>query len=338
MKKVLTLILAAGLFTFTFTGMAAGIGDENDDAPLSPHYLSVTGTVVSIDEYESDQIYIRINIEDADGNPAVLMINNERTVYPFESECEVGDVVTGYYLAGAPMIMIWPPQYSTVVLIAGIPEGNNVKADRFTTMEDRDDGYMISGDGMFAFRIDEETEIILADGRDFSDGDIEGRRLVVIYDISTRSIPEFATARKVIVLFEDIVPLPEVTPVSPADVSAMPMLVDGERVEAPAAFTADDGAVMVPLRAIAEALGYTVGWIAGEKAVTLDETIKIVIGQTAYQQSEMRSIVIDGAPAPALRDNITYVPLAFFGTVLEIPEAEIKEGQIVFLSEVESAE
>ena len=66
---------------------------------------------------------------------------------------------------------------------------------------------MISEDGMFAFKTDENTEIVLANGDDFSGGDIEGRRIAVIYDISTRSIPEMATASKLIVLFEDIMPL-----------------------------------------------------------------------------------------------------------------------------------
>jgi hypothetical protein len=89
---------------------------------------------------------------------------------------------------------------------AGIPEGMNVKAGRFNTWEGND-GYFISHDGSFAFRIDDDTEVILEDGIDFIGGDLNGRRIMVIYGVSTRNIPEMTTASKLIVLYESVVPV-----------------------------------------------------------------------------------------------------------------------------------
>ena len=179
------------------------VPDTGDNAMIA-HYFSITGTVVSIEEIDN---IIRVYIEDEYGNPAVLVLN-ENTVYPFSDEPGVGDAVTGWYLTEAPMIAIWPAEYNIAVLVADASEGGNMKVDRFNTWADSEEGYMLSQDGTFAFRTDENTQVILANGDDFTGGDIEGRRIVVIYDISTRSIPEFATASKLIVLYEDAVTLP----------------------------------------------------------------------------------------------------------------------------------
>jgi len=167
-----------------------------------PYYLPVTGIVTFMEEVNG---LVRIEIEDADGNPAVLVLG-EDTVFPFLADFTIGDTVTGWYPANSPMIMIWPAEYSVKVLAAA-PGGMNIQVNRFHAWEDNTEGYWLSQNEDFAFRTDENTEIVLEDGTDFSDGDLEGRRIVVIYGASTRSIPEMATAEKLIVLFEDIMPL-----------------------------------------------------------------------------------------------------------------------------------
>jgi len=176
---------------------------SNPDEAGTPHYLAMTGNVVSVEKLGD---MIRVEIVDVNGNPAFLVLDGN-TVFPFSDELNEGDLVTGWYVANAPMIMIWPAEYNIAVLIADAPEGVNIKVDRFYAWEDGEDGSLLSQDEMFAFRMDDETEVILANGDDFTDGEIEGRRIVVIYGRSTRSIPEMATADKIIVLYESIMPL-----------------------------------------------------------------------------------------------------------------------------------
>ena len=212
-KKIVSLILISGLLATALAGVVYADG-EDTPAPHGPYYLSVSGTVVSAQEFDEGNPdyngWIRVEIEDADGNPAALTIT-DRTYFPFESGIAVGDVVTGYFLADAPVPAIWPPQYTAAVLVNGMPEGLNIKADRFFAWEDGSEGMLLSRDNMFAFTVNEDTEIIVANGDEY-DGEIEGRRLVVIYGASTRSIPEQATAIKVIALYEDAVPLPTTPP------------------------------------------------------------------------------------------------------------------------------
>ena len=329
MKKVMAVIMALGLVAVMFSGFAMADPDMDvlDTPPLLPEYTSVSGTVVSIDE---DTNLIDIELED--GTPAKLVIS-EDTVYPFESEYAVGDTVTGFYLANAPMILIWPPQYTIAVLVVNPPEATFYKADRFQERDDGD-GYLFNTENTFGFRVGEETEVILANGDDFSDGELAGRRLVVIYDVSTRSMPELATATKVIVLYEDAVHTPGDSGIVgiDLDVADMPIAVNGDGIVAPSAFMADDGVtVMVPLRAIAEALGLTVGWDGVTRSVLLDDAAVLSIGNPVYLISGAE-LTIEGAPAPLLRNNFTYVPLSFFTVALELPNASVANGQIAVSS------
>jgi len=181
-----------------------GEDEEINPDALFPGYFFSRGIIESIEDVDG---LTHVKIEDTDGNPAVLVIS-ESTLFPFSDSFNVGDEVTGWYLSESIMAMIYPPQYNISVLTAGVPEGVNIKVDRFHKWEDNPDWLMISQDEMFAFNVDENTEIILEDGQDFSDFDFElNRRMVVIYGISTRSIPEMATADKLIILFETAVPL-----------------------------------------------------------------------------------------------------------------------------------
>jgi len=178
-----------------------GEGEDYDFTPTMAEYLFITGEITFINNEGENT---SLTIETPEGGTAILNLC-EATVFPFSDELDVGDTVTGWYLSMAPMMAIYPPQYTIAVLSADMPDGTNIKVDRFDVWEDHDGDYFLSQDGMFAFTIDDDTEIILADGQEFTLNEFAGRRIVVIYGMSTRSIPEMATANELIVLFESIV-------------------------------------------------------------------------------------------------------------------------------------
>jgi len=174
----------------------------NYGGEMSQEFINVTGIVVSIEMINNLR---HVEIEDAEGNTAILVLSDE-TVFPFSEDFAVGDEVTGWYDANTPMIMIYPPQYTILVFSSRMGDDRNIKVDRFHAWGEDGMGQMISSDEMFVFTTDENTEIVLQDGQDFSDGDLNNRKIVVIYGASTRRIPEQATADKLIVLFENIMP------------------------------------------------------------------------------------------------------------------------------------
>ena len=87
----------------------------------------------------------------------------------------------------------------------------------------------------------------------------------------------------------------------------------------------EGGTLMVPLRLIAEALGYQVGWEADSGAVTVDD--EYIQKATLYNgtaeavfASHLKAIdmsrTIDNAAPTAIHNGCTYVPLAFFAEFL----------------------
>jgi len=180
MKRILIVLLSILLLTALFAGPMAA------DSFEPPVFLSITGVVTQVGEEF-------VQIEDEAGDPTTLLVS-DTTCYPFENEIGVGDTVTGYYRFSPIMPLIFPPQHTVEVLVAGMPEDQSIHVDRFSAGE-----LLVSGDGMLALRIDENTQIITTDGEAF-EGEVDGLDLVVIYDVSTRSIPAQTTPIVVIVL------------------------------------------------------------------------------------------------------------------------------------------
>ena len=168
-----------------------------------PAFISVTGVVVNIETIGDLK---HVEVEDTDGRTVIFVLSDE-TVFPFSTDFAVGDEITGWYDAFMPMIMIDPPQYTIAVLASRMGDDKNITVDRFFAWGEDGMGQMISADETFVFMTNEKTEIVLADGQDFSDGDLNNRKIVVIYGPSSRTMMEITTAEKLIVLFESVLPL-----------------------------------------------------------------------------------------------------------------------------------
>ena len=87
-----------------------------------------------------------------------------------------------------------------------------------------------------------------------------------------------------------------------------------------------DNTIMLPLRAIAEALGYDVTWNGELQSVMMGVGINLWIGQTEVHRGRMAPLEIS-AP-PVIIDGVTFVPMDFFRTVVGL-DAFWFEGQVV---------
>jgi len=96
---------------------------------------------------------------------------------------------------------------------------------------------------------------------------------------------------------------------------------------APFIHTTDEAAaIMVPLRVVAEALGYDVGWNGELMSVQLGVAIHLWIDSTEVHLGRMAPIEMP--MAVMLVDSVTFVPLEFFRDVLGV-YAYVFEGQVV---------
>lgn len=276
-------------------------------------FNSITGTVKEIVDSESAEDFKILWLEDKEGNPVNFIISKDTSILNNANITE-GSTITGFYDVNAPMTMIYPPRYN-VKMVAVSDQDQNVKLDRF----DKD---LVSFDKTLKLNVTDKTEIVLQDGTTF-DGELANRKLVVIYGVSTRSIPAQTSPTKIIVLFEKAVaPIYNLT-----DVNTMDIVVNNKKVEAPAAYTNKQGTVMVPLRAIGEALGFEVAWNNKLKSVMLGKGISLRIGEDNYIY--MKTAPIQLGTAPEIRDGKTYVPLNFFKKVVQMNNAYVFESQIV---------
>ena len=107
---------------------------------------------------------------------------------------------------------------------------------------------------------------------------------------------------------------------------ALPLTVNG--AETGITVTEEDGGYIVPLRALAEYLGYTVAWHGEDSTVTLDSGsmhATVTLGVNRYQAvTSLEGMVGMTAPfslaaAPYAVDGTTYVPLELFVVLMGNP-------------------
>ena len=103
----------------------------------------------------------------------------------------VGDQVTGFYDADVPVPFIFPPQYAAIVMAKNAP-GHNVKVDFFNRQ-------YLSSDGDLRLNISPDTQILLENGQIFNRNPAN-RYLIVVYGMTTRSLPAQTTPSQIIVM------------------------------------------------------------------------------------------------------------------------------------------
>ena len=238
------------------------------------------------------------------------------------------------------------------------------KEDRFDIVETENGLSMISRDGTLVIHVNDGTEIIFEDGTDarerLADNQtlaelLDTRKLIVSYRIATFSLPAQTTPEKIVILYETAVTLPAevdggsavgITPPiyefeKPATLPATEgefdqilngkTVVKGETIDAPAPYYSD-GVLMLPVRAIAEALGYEVNWDNAVKGVRLGLATNLWIGKDYYTVARMAPIELGAAPE--LTGEFTYVPATFFGEVIRGYDVHVYNGWVLIETEL----
>lgn len=205
-------------------------------------------------------------------------------------ELKEGDKIVAYTFANKPQKLIYPPQFNPDVVIVETKEAGFVEVDYF--FENLTNTYE-----MLKLNIGENTELLNTKGEKVLAKDLKEKNLVVFYTVSTKSIPAQTTPSKVIVLDEESGNTTENT-------------VDAEIAEIIATdYYEVDGTKMVPLRLIAEKLGYKVE-STGKGAIVSKGNLSYTItrGEKMFGYNKaLRPL----HAAPALEGNKTYVPVEF---------------------------
>ncbi|WP_078381891.1 hypothetical protein [Sutcliffiella halmapala] len=159
------------------------------------NFAFFSGVVTMISDFvmspngEAEGCYKQFSVENGAGS-MVNFIVSPTTYFIDHARVSIGDRITGYHDANAPVPLIYPPRYNALIIVK---ENNsqNVKVDYFNEQ-------LVSRDGQLKLNISLYTQILIANGQPFT-GNLANRNLIVIYGPATKSIPAQTMPYKVIV-------------------------------------------------------------------------------------------------------------------------------------------
>ena len=300
MKKILSIIMAALL-------MATPVLAEREEEKL-PTYILFEGVISEIMEHDNrefNSLLVENDLEEGLDkliihlSEDVLLVDNTSLEFINQDKFELGMEVSVYFEKNTPMLLSYPGQISPNVVIANTNEGYMaVKVDKFNNE-------LISDDNNLKLNISEDTEIVDLNGDKLQVEDLYNKDLIVFYGAATKSIPAQTNPYKVIVLKSHA---PEVMDT---------IIIGEERIQLEnEIYVNENGFTMLPLRVIAENLGYEVSWIQDTFSVELvrgAQWTKITIGEDEYNFARMR---VKLNQAPELVEATSYVPLEFVNEIL----------------------
>ncbi|WP_375200474.1 stalk domain-containing protein [Lysinibacillus sp. RS11] len=302
MKKVVPFAMTALLIGGAIVAPSASANEGNagvtnttdnkeQNPQVEPVFIKVAGTVDNVENSKNATYYTVKEGEDTN----VLVVNDDTRVFDNtgkEVKLQKGDKVTAYTYANKPMLAIYPPQYNPEVIIVETKEMGTVEVDLFNKE-------LVNTDNTLKLNVGEETELLSLSGKEVKAEDLAEQHLLVFYTIATMSIPAQTPPSKVVVL--DTI-AEESGEVDPSE-SAIQEIINNDFYEV-------EGTKMVPLRSIAEELGYKVE-STGKGAIISKDAVSYTItrGQKEYGYNKaIRHFKV----APALLEPTkTYVPVEF---------------------------
>lgn len=301
MKKIFAAVI---MFVMTFSAAIAFAGNLPAQQQTAQDVLMTRGTIQEISQNqlqivgEGNFTEIILNV----GERAHIVSGENGTATDF-SKLKQGDKVTAYY--GPRLTRSIPPQGQAIALILGDPDhaAMYMKAATVETLSDGSVRVLCSnGDRLVTIRPEVFSGI----------SDIkEGSELLVWYQMMTLSLPGQATATKAILLNHVNIH---------ADLIAGTLVIQGKETALHQNDTMieKNGTVFLPLRTIAEQLGYTLKWNEQSKSTDLIKgayTATVTVGSQDYGKSKMR-VRLDNAPE--IVNGKTLVPVEFFTEVLDV--------------------
>ena len=290
-------------------------------SPVSD-FASYTGKITAVTNQFSDgRTLVAVGI---DKDHVVNFIVTEFTYAHDGFEPVVGEEMSGYYATKAPALAIYPPQLEAWAIHGELDKGEFAKLDTF----DKD---LISADGMLKLNTDEDTVVLAHDGGNF-EAEYTQHKLLVFYSATTHSIPAQTSPESIVVMNERAVPVDlEEVPIS--DDCDAPITVNGKGLDDTIVYINDAGFTMLPVRAVAEALGYTIGWDAPTSSVRLGADTTFTTGKDYYTLGRRAPISL--GCAPELTDGKTYVPVEFFTQVV-MHSAAVADGKVIISSNTQT--
>lgn len=325
--KVLALILCSCILLTAAVFPASAKSFVISEKAVTEEIAMTDGNIVSLD-LENNRITVsdrntKDNIVLIIGSNTAVADNESGLIYEL-ADLKPGDRILAYHSPALSKSL--PPQADCAAIIANIKEEQTqaVYMTAGKTEEISGGIKVLSADGGYVITITDETPIRLySNGAAAETAGIEpGTRFFAWFDVMLMSYPSQAGADEISIISFPASDGANLTVFDKIDIKGEIIGLDGKNI------FEQDGLYMIPLRTVAEVLGFKVIWNADERTVSLDDgTAKTVIkiGTDSYYKASSKAIGLTQAKplgaAPVLKDNKTYVPADLFVLLYSDPGA-----------------
>lgn len=152
-------------------------------------FIPVSGRILRVNPMQDQCCSLMVSLETDNGITNLIISPNTYVID--NAEMRPGLQVTGFYDSNLPVPLIFPPQFSCSVI--GRRRGQE------TIAVDYFDENLTASDNSLTLNIARSTEISTFNGQRFT-CDLANRYLIVLYTITTRSLPPHTTPSRVIVM------------------------------------------------------------------------------------------------------------------------------------------
>lgn len=255
-------------------------------------FIKMEGTIEDVEKNDGLTLYTL----DGKEEQFVLAVNEETLIYDNagkKTKLKIGDSVSAYTDSNKPMILIFPPQYTPDVVIVEKDEESTAVVGIFD--DELVDPYL-----KLQLNVDDSSDISSASGDQVKVDDLKGNDLLVFYKVTTRSIPAQTSPEKVVLLDE----------IEAVDEDAtVEQIIENDQYMV-------DGVKMVPLRLLAEKLGYVVD-STGVGAIVSKGAPSYTINRGQKEYGYNKSLMKFEVAPELLEPNKTYVPVALIEEMMK---------------------
>ncbi|WP_096200731.1 copper amine oxidase N-terminal domain-containing protein [Bacillus sp. FJAT-45350] len=305
MKKILPIVtttLAIGFIFSSSTVLASTPMNDSTKHPINEvqqeieasNFINFKGTITDIKQHHNSIILIAENKDNSSImhlplTEDVLLVNNETTESFSKDVFEEGLEISVYYDKYKPVTMIYPPSIPPEIIVINENKMGTVKVSKF-------DKNLVSLDNKLQLHLSDETVLIDQQGKEITEDELYYKELLVFYTISTKSIPAQTTPSKIIAL----------------DQTNEQLLAEVQQIIEEDSYL-KEGTRMIPIRQVAEHLGYEVTWDKGVLVSKENLSYTISIGKKAFGfNRSLRHFDV----APEIISSKTYVPEEFIYMLL----------------------
>ena len=267
------------------------------------NYNRYKGVVKTVDEGAISVVIDEVEVSFVTTEDTFVVSADENVT---DVEVKEGDNVV---VVSTSLLLTKDVKFADAIVVEAEAE-QSVFVDKFDIVEEQ----LISADGNLVVNVENKEEYA-------------GKKLLVLYSVTTMSIPPQAIPNRIIVM-------PEEKEVSISfTVGSKELDINDEKVEVEIApYIVGEGTTLVPLRVISEAFGAKVGWDGETQTVMIVDSDTQIILQIGNKTAFVNGEAVEMEEAPELLGSgVTTVPLRF---VSETFKAEVNwdESQLITVS------